>query len=181
MNILFPQDPLKELDAYLQLDDWYLFEQVREWPASKSATKRRLGREWEKIHARAVKWKMSYSADLSVDEVRKGSRFSRAGDYESQIRRYLPGRLKNLPFRVDLATQDPRPINPMAEGEKRINIYNPMTGTTSPEPLMEIYRFIPARVVHFRVFSLSHDHDRDLSLAAEKALGTMDTGYRTNI
>lgn len=181
MNILFPRNPLQALDAYLQLDDWHLFEQVRAWPDSKSATNRRLGKEWEKIHARAVKWKMSYSTELSVDEVRKGSRFSRAEDYERQIRSFLPGRLKNLRFRVDLAAQDPRPINPMAEGEKRINIYNPLTGTTSPEPLKDIYRFIPARVVHFRVFSLSHDHDRELSLAAEKALGTLDAAYRTNI
>jgi len=181
MNILFPNNPLKALDAYLQLDDWYLFEQVREWPGSKNASKRGLGREWEKIHARAVKWKMSYSAELSVEEVRKGTRFSRAEDYERQIRSFLPGPLKDLKFRVDLATQDPRPINPMVEGEKRINIYNPLMGMTSPEPLKDIYRFIPARVVHFRVFSPSHDHDRDLSLAAEKALGTMDAGFKTNI
>ena len=49
-------------------------------------------------------------------------------------------------------------------------IYNPATGTTSPEPLHDIYRFIPARVVHFRVFSLNHDHDGPLAQAAERVL-----------
>ncbi len=181
MQILFPRNPLTALDDYLLLDDWSLFEKVRDWPHARDAARKRLGKEWEKIHARNVKWKMSFSAELSIDEVQKGTRFSRAADYESRIRSLLPGRLKKLPFRVDLATQDPRPLNPMAEGEKRINIFNPLTGMTSPEPLQEIYRFIPARVVHFRVFSLSHDHDKDLSLAAEKVLGTLDAGYPTNI
>ncbi|MDO9585836.1 MAG: hypothetical protein Q7I93_05055, partial [Syntrophales bacterium] len=81
----------------------------------------------------------------------------------------------------DLATQDPRPINPMAETDKRINIFNPATGLTSPEPLWEIYRFIPARVVHFRVFSLSHEHDGMLASAAEKVFGSLEKAIKTNI
>jgi hypothetical protein len=89
--------------------------------------------------------------------------------------------LQGLRFRVDLATQDPRPLNPMAETDKRINIFNPSTGQTSPEPLRDIYRFIPARVVHFRVFSLNHDHDEELTIAAEKALGNLEGAVKTNI
>jgi hypothetical protein len=80
-----------------------------------------------------------------------------------------------------LATQDPRPINPMAETEKRVNIFDPVTGTTSPEPLREIYRFIPARVVHLRVFSLNHDHDDLLARAAESILGAVDGTSKTNV
>jgi hypothetical protein len=93
----------------------------------------------------------------------------------------MPQKLKGLSFKVDLATQDPRPLNPMTEREKRINIFNPATETTSPEPLLEIYRFIPARVVHFRVFSLNHDYDGELSTAAEKVLGSTERSGQTNI
>jgi len=84
-------------------------------------------------------------------------------------------------FRVDLATHDPRPLNPMAESGKRINIFNPVTGFTSPEQLEEIFRFIPARVMHFRVFALNHEHDESLSRAAEKALGAQETITPTNV
>ena len=52
---------------------------------------------------------------------------------------------------------------------------------TSPEPLQEIYRFIPARVMHFRVFALNHDHDEELSEAAEKALGNIEKSIPTNV
>ncbi len=143
--------------------------------------KQKLGREWEKLHRREVKWKMSFSAEISIDQLQKGTRFSPAADYEEQIRSCLPGSLKKKPFRVDLATQDPRPINPMAETEKRVNIFNPATGITSPEPLREIYRFIPARIVHFRVFSRNHDHDELLARAAERILDTVEGASRTNI
>jgi hypothetical protein len=181
MNILFPYDPSVRLDRYLELDEWTLFSEVKRWPNDRNSRKRKLGREWDKLHGREIKWKMAFSADLSIDEIRRGTRFSSAGDYEAQIRKRLPRHLKNLDFRVDLATQDPRPINPMIEGEKRVNIFNPATGVTSPEPLRDLYRYIPARVVHFRVFALSHDHDEVITAAAEEALGGLTDISKTNI
>ncbi|MCE5265433.1 MAG: HD domain-containing protein [Deltaproteobacteria bacterium] len=181
MDMILPKSPADALDAYLNCDEWRLFCEVGEWPDSADPRKRKLGREWEKLHRREVKWKMSFSAELPVDRIQRGTRFSPPPDYEEQIRACLPGPLKKKPIRVDLATQDPRPINPMAETDKQVNIFDPATGRTSPEPLREIYRFIPARVVHFRVFSLNHDHDEILARAAESVLGGMDGGSRTNI
>ena len=40
-------------------------------------------------------------------------------DYEAKIRERLPKKLKEISFKVDLATQDPRPLNPMAEPGKK--------------------------------------------------------------
>jgi HD superfamily phosphohydrolase len=181
LNILFPADPVKRLDDYLFCDEWHLFHEVRNWRRDSDARKRRLGREWEKLYNRQVKWKMSFSTEISIDQLQRGTHFSTAGDYERQIRRDLPDSLKKIALRVDLATQDPRPINPMAQTEKRVNIFNPATGTTSPEPLHDIYRFIPARVVHFRVFSLDHHHDEAISQAAEKTLNDREGIIKTNI
>lgn len=181
MNLIFPGNPLNNLDAYQHCDEWSLFNEVQIWLTAKDATKKRLAREWKKLHDRQVKWKMSFSAEISVAQIQKGTGFSPAGDYELKIRERLPAKLKSLPFKVDLATQDPRPLNPIAEPDKRVNIFNPVTGITSPEPLAEIYRFIPARVMHFRVFALSHNHDEELSCAAEKALSSQETSSSTNI
>jgi hypothetical protein len=181
MKILFPGNPLDALDDYLNLDEWYLFQEVRKWPQEKDRKMRKLGQEWAKLHKREVKWKMSFSTEISIDQIPRGIAFSRSGDYEKRIRASLPRSLQGLRFRVDLATQDPRPLNPMAETDKRINIFNPATGQTSPEPLRDIYRFIPARVVHFRVFSLNHEHDEELTVAAEKALSNLERAAKTNI
>jgi hypothetical protein len=181
MEIVFPFNPVKALDKYLSCDEWNLFHSVKSWIQSPDRKKKTLGKEWEKLYKREVKWKMSYSTELSVDQIQRGTGFSGASEYEAQIRKYLPQKLQKLNFKVDLATQDPRPINPTVEGEKKINIYNPVTGITSPEPLKELYRFIPARVVHFRVFSLTHDYDEIVSSAAERALGYMEGHIKTNI
>jgi hypothetical protein len=56
----------------------------------------------------------------------------------------------------------------MAQSNKRINIYNPSTDTISHEPLKDIFRYIPARVVQFRVFALDHRHHAELARAAER-------------
>jgi HD superfamily phosphohydrolase len=181
MALILPENPADNLDAYLDCDEWFLFSEVRSWLDSDDPRKQALGREWDKLYHREVKWKMSYSADLSIDQIQKGTRFSKATDYEEQIRSCLPASLRKLPFRVDLATQDPRPLNPMAATNKRVNIFDPATGNTSPEPLQEIFRFIPARIVHLRVFSRNHDHDDLLARAAERTLGGVDGAFKTNI
>lgn len=181
INLIFPGNPLKNLEDYRRCDEWFLFNEVQEWLTAKDTTKRRLAREWKKLHDREIKWKMAFSAEISIAQIHRGTDFSSAKDYEVKIRERLPAKLKGISFKVDLATQDPRPLNPIAEPGKRVNIFNPVTGLTSPEALMEIYRFIPARIMHFRVFALSHDYDEKLSLAAENALSSQETATSTNI
>jgi HD superfamily phosphohydrolase len=181
MKLIFPDNPLKNLDDYQRCDEWFLFNEVQGWLSSKDAKKKQLAREWRKLHEREVKWKMSFTAEISIDQIQRGTGFSGVKDYEAKIRENLPLKVKNIAFRVDLATQDPRPLNPIAEPGKIVNIYNPVNGLTSPEPLAEIYRFIPARVIHFRVFALNHDHDEELSTAAEKALSMQARSTPTNI
>jgi len=181
MKYILPGNPVEHLDAYLRCDEWSLFSSVQSWLASKNDEKRKLAGEWKKLHQREVKWKMSFVSEISLDQIQRGVGFARAAEYEAKIRKHLPPRLRRLAFRVDLAAQDPRPLNPMAQSGKRINIFNPATGQTSPAPLLEIYRFIPARVMHFRVFSLSHDYDEAFAAAAEKALAETDTALPTNV
>ncbi|NLN61176.1 MAG: HD domain-containing protein [Deltaproteobacteria bacterium] len=181
MGLILSGNPLSDMDRYLACDEWFLFHETRNWLNDADIKKKRLGREWKKLFQREVKWKMSFSTEISIDKVQRGTRFLRAPDYEKQIRAFLPSDLKKIRFRVDLATQDPRPLNPIAESEKRIHIFNPLTGKTSPEPLKDIYRFIPARVVHFRVFSINHYEDEVLSKAAEQSLAFLEDSSRTNI
>lgn len=181
MNMLFPHNPLDDLERYRELDEWSLYHETRKWASSRDRSQKRLGKEWNKLYTRRVKWKMSFFADLSVEQLQRGAEFPGARDYERKIRERLPASLRKIRFRVDLATQDPRPINPMVEGDKRINIFNPFTDSTSWEPLRDIYRFIPSRVVHFRIFSLDHRYDEALSRAAEEMFESSEEALSTNI
>jgi HD superfamily phosphohydrolase len=181
LDLILTGSPAEDLDGYLSCDEWRLFHEVRSWLGCGDRRKERLARQWQRFYDRQLKWKMAYSTEIPVDRLQRGTQFASADHYERKIRSFLPAGLRGLSFRVDLATQDPRPLNPIAESERRILIFDPVTGRTSPEPLREIYRFIPARVVHFRVFAQNHNHDRFLSEAAEKALETNEEASTTNV
>ncbi len=183
MKIIFPTNPARALSRYLHLNDWFLIQEVEQWSRAGEAKKKRLGREWAHIIGRRIKWKMAYATELTIDQAMRGMlAFTRPEQFEQAIRERLPRPMRNIEFRIDVATQDPRPINPVAEGNKRINIYNASTGVTSPEPLKEIFKYIPARIVHFRVFTLNHKHDKELAIAAEQIFDPSgSTAFDTNV
>lgn len=169
MKRIFPYNPKRALDKYLLLNDWSLIQEVEKWHGDADPRIRELGKQWQMLIQRRVKWKVAYSTDLTIDTVQKGLlNFQKTSPIEDALREYLPAKIRNIPFRIDIATQDPRPLNPMAEGNKRVNIYNPSTGRISPEPLREVFKYIPAKVVHCRVFALDHKHDAALAEAAER-------------
>jgi hypothetical protein len=86
-----------------------------------------------------------------------------------------------LDFRVDLAYQDPRPVNPLRMGGKQIYVYNPSSRTVSKEPLQEFLDFIPARLVQRRISAKDHAHDLELAAIAEKVLGQEGAHIKTNV
>lgn len=181
MKIIFPHNPAERLDRYLELTDWSLLEEVRQWKTSRDKKLRRLFAEWERILGRDVKWKMAYDTTLSLKEFEKGKVLIGPMDLEEQIRKNLPRALKKLEFRVDMASQDPRPLNPLVMGNRQIYIYNPSTKAISKEPLKDFFDYIPARVVQCRIFALNHNYDLELSRAAEKVLGSGNESIRTNV
>jgi uncharacterized protein len=182
MAKIFPYDsPVKNLKEYLLLTDWSLLESVRKWGGSRNAEIAELGKQWAAILAREVKWKMAYDVTLSLREIEKGKTIIDAKELVSRITRNLPSKLKELPFRVDMASQDPRPVNPLMMGERQIYVFNPSTRKIEKEPLKDFFDYIPARVVQCRVFALNHDHDKELADIVEKVLGIQEDSIKTNV
>ncbi|HSB71411.1 MAG TPA: HD domain-containing protein [Candidatus Methylomirabilis sp.] len=178
---LFPFDLEEELDKYLGVSDWSLLEGVRQWAGDPEPEKRALAEQWAKILTRELKWKMAYDHMETMDEPR-GKKFLSARELEDAIRKCLPPELHDLPFKVDMARQDPRPLNPWTEETKKILIYDPATGKASPQPVQELFRYIPAQVAHYRVFALNHAHDAELAAATRMALEGQDRdAFRTNL
>jgi hypothetical protein len=99
-----------------------------------------------------------------------------------RVVRRLPKRLQGIEIKVDMAALDPRPINPLAEGSEKIFMYNPATGEVSPKPLKELFRDIPPKVAHYRIFIADRRHVKALTEASEKAMvGSADESVPTNI
>ncbi len=181
MASLFPYNPVENLPAYLDLTDWSLLEAVRKWGQEGDTSTTGLGKQWTAILAREVKWKMAYDVTLSMRYFEKGKTLIDAPELVKRIRRKLPEKIKNLDFCVDMASQDPRPINPIMMGERQIYVFNPSTRKVEKEPLKDFFDYIPARVVQCRVFTLNHDHDLLIADIVEQVLGIQEDSIKTNV
>ncbi|HEY7167395.1 MAG TPA: HD domain-containing protein [Candidatus Binatia bacterium] len=180
MKVLFPGNPLERMEDYLYLTDWSLLEDVSRWRRNNGAL-HDLAQEWETVLHREVKWKMAYDRTLSLNELRYGVALIQDADWERKIRRALPPAKRDLVFRVDMATQDPRPENPFAMGKKQIYTFDPSTGEITNESLAELFEFIPSKIVQFRVFALDHEDDHLLSEVAESTLKGQSPAISTSV
>jgi hypothetical protein len=170
MRHLFPGNPLDMLPRYLRLTDWSVLETVRNWEDDPVLEKRVLGKEWAAILGREVKWKMAYDATISVRGVERQTPSPGApDDLVTRIRLSLPAALRNLPLRLDMATQDPRNMHPFAMGDSPIYIYDPTTGNIQAELLEELLEHLPVKVVQYRVYTTRQTSDRQLAHACEQA------------
>jgi HD superfamily phosphohydrolase len=181
IRVIFPANPLEKLDAYLDLNDWSLIQEVKGWVGSRARRRAVLGMEWKKILDRDVKWKMAYETILSVGRIEKGRSLVDPAVIEREIRNRLPIEISDLAFRVDMASQDPRPINPLMMGNRQIYLYNPSTREISKEALAEHFESLPAKVVVFRIFALNHQQDQLLSRIADQVLGSEPPSIKTNV
>jgi len=180
MKVLFPGNPLNHMDEYLYLTDWSLLQEVSGWRRNKGELQA-LAKEWETVLQREVKWKMAYDRTLSLNELRYGVALIQDTDWEKRIRSALPDSVRDLVFRVDMATQDPRPENPFAMGKKQIYTFDPSTGDITKESLAELFEFIPSKVVQLRVFALDHEHDQLLAELAESTLKGQSSAVKTSV
>jgi hypothetical protein len=181
MRIAFPFDLRKELHPYLHLTEWTLLEDVGRWHDAADAEQRALGAEWRHVLDRQLKWRMSGEEVLDQFEARKGQGFLNADEVARRVTSFLPPRLRDFPFRIDMALQDPRPLNPLSMGDRQIYVFDGATGSVSQEPLTEILKYLPGKVAQCRIFAMTHEHDAALATALKRALNEEPPSIVTNV
>jgi hypothetical protein len=181
MRIAFPFDLRKELHPYLHLTEWTLLEEVGRWHDAEDPEKRAFGAEWRHVLDRKLKWRMSGEEILDQFEARKGQGFLDANEVERRVREFLPARLRNFAFKIDMALQDPRPLNPLKMGDRQIYVYDSATNRVSEEPLTEILKYLPGKVAQCRIFAMDHSHDAELATALKRALSEEPSAIATNV
>jgi HD superfamily phosphohydrolase len=180
MKLVFPCDPRKELHPYLHLTEWTLLEEVGRWHDSDDPERQALGREWRRILDRKLKWRMIHEEVLDDSMISVWSMIK--PEYvETQVKEQLPGPLRRLPFRIDMAFQDPRPLNPLAMGDRQIFIYDSTSKQVSKERLTELFKYLPGKVAQCRIFALGHEHDLELAGALRRVLREDRPSITTNV
>jgi HD superfamily phosphohydrolase len=181
MRIAFPYDLRKDLHPYLHLTEWTLLEEVGRWHDAADAERQALGAEWRQILDRRLKWRMSHEVVLDVFEPRRGYGFMDEETVAQRVRAFLPAALRAFPFKIDMAQQDPRPLNPLAMGDRQIYVYDSSTRQVAKEPLREILKYLPGKVAQCRIFAASHEHDAELAQALQRALDEEAPSIKTNV
>ena len=181
MRIAFPADLRKELHPYLHLTEWTLLEEVGRWHEADDEARRALGAEWRQVLDRRLKWRMSHEVVLDLFEPRRGHAFLDAETVERRVRSFLPAGLRAFPFRIDMALQDPRPLNPLKMGDRQIYVYDGATRRVSMEPLTELLKYLPGKVAQCRIFATTHEHDAELAHALDRALAEEPSSIPTNV
>ena len=181
MRIAFPWDLRKELHPYLHLTEWTLLEDVGRWHDSDDPERKALGQEWRQILDRRLKWRMSHEVVLDIAELKRGLGFVKAEEVEARVRDRLPARLKTFPFKIDMALQDPRPLNPLGLGDRQIYVYDSGSKRVSKEHLTELFKYLPGKVAQCRIFAATHEHDQILAEALERALSEDSPAIVTNV
>jgi uncharacterized protein len=181
MRIAFPFDLRKELHPYLHLTEWTLLEEVGRWHDADDGERRALGAEWRHVLDRRLKWRMSGEEVLDQFEARKGYGFLHSDEVEKRVKSFLPAHLRDFPFKIDMALQDPRPLNPLKMGDRQIYVFDPANGSVSEEPLSEILKYLPGKVAQCRIFAMTHEHDGELAGALKRALNEEPPSIVTNV
>jgi HD superfamily phosphohydrolase len=181
MALVLPRSPFDDMGAYRRLTEWSLFEEVERWTSEPlGSRRRRLADEWQQIIHRDVKYHAVFEHQVERAHPAPGTRELTGKEFEAAIRRALPPHLAGIAFRVDVASQDPRPVNPL-QGPKRIPLYDPVTERVADELLAGILDFVPAKAHLYRVYSVHREHERDLAEAASSALLEIAPASLTNL
>jgi uncharacterized protein len=169
MRIVFPWDLRTTLHPYLHLTEWTLLEEVGRWPHADDRERRELGMEWRQVLDRQLKWRMVHEEVLDDSQITVWAMMQ--PDYvAAQVREALPRGLRDVAFQVDLAFQDPRPVNPLGMGDRQIYVYDSAAGRVSAEPLAALFKYLPGKVAQCRIFARDHRHDRELTAAFRQVL-----------
>jgi HD superfamily phosphohydrolase len=186
---LLPINPLVRPDDYLELTEYSLFHTVRQWTKGRNRRKQALGESWKAILLRKREWVTSYERTFYLDSRDRSSPLAdlflrRDPDnlrrLQALIRERLPGGLEGISFVLDLASQDPRPDNPL-DPRQSVWVFNQNTRQVEQETLAAVLENVPYRIIKMRILSQNHDHDDGLAKAAEALLSERLPSYTTNL
>ncbi len=170
---LLPEgDPRQQLQAYLGLTDWSVLELVaRLQRAPVDDTERRLGERWAQVTTRELPWRLAYETYEEISLPRPGAPAPGAAELGDRIRAELPARWRGAGIEVDLATTDPRPVNPVVDAGV-LSLFDPIRRTVRREGAVELLtRLLPLHTTLLRVYTDSADASTAIREAAERVLG----------
>jgi len=179
---LFSGNPLEYLEEYQKLTEWSILVDVGRWQHSDDPTLRELGRRWQCLLRRQVRWKMACERTVFFEpgESERSSVFSNEKAFEAALRDHLPKELKDLPLRVDTARHVHRPgAHTPTAGQNFL--YDPATKMIRSLDDRELFRQIPLSCRICRVYAEDNRHNYEVATAMDQLMGSGSPDDVTNM
>jgi HD superfamily phosphohydrolase len=165
------KNPLDDLEAYAELNDWHLLNEVDRWLRNEpeGSDRHRLAVEWSRITGRReMKWKLAYEAAFEFRDSAPGVFQLTQDELRSRLLQTLKGD-SNIDFQVDVASLDARPNDPAADRYSAL-LFDPLDGSLSPDAAAQLLARLPLRNSLVRIFTLNEEDVPVLRAAAESVL-----------
>jgi HD superfamily phosphohydrolase len=180
-DLLFPGNPLENLDAYLHFTEWSLLVDVARWHMSNDPARRALGERWRDFLNRRVRWRTVAQRHLvfGAGDSEAASIFSSAPLAEQALRDQLRPELRELPLRIDIARHVHRPdTRGPAAGQNFL--YDPAAGV---RPLIDdqLFRHLPLAHRICRVYAETDEYAGEISAALDRLIGSSAMDDVTNM
>lgn len=169
LDLLLGGDPLERMDRYRLINEWFLMDEMDRWATGETGERRELGRQWQDIVARRLRWHLVHSSYIESRDLTGGLVALTRSEFEARIRAELPEALRRIEFEVDVATQGTNAFNPLTE-ETDVVLYDPLDGSYERNRVLDLFRRLPSRISLCRIFARDDAHRAQLSGAAERAL-----------
>jgi HD superfamily phosphohydrolase len=168
---LIPGDPRQHLEAYRQLTDWSLFTEVGRWSSSSDPVKQQLGRRWDRLLRRQIRWKMNVERTVSFlpGESESASVFADPEILQKKIRQLLPPALRELDFRVD-APRLPHRVDAHAPTAHQNFLYDPARREVQRLEERDLIQLLPISSRICRIYAENTQHQKELADAMDRLL-----------
>jgi HD superfamily phosphohydrolase len=180
-DLLFAGNPLENLAEYLHFTEWSLLVDVARWHKSSDPARRALGERWREFLNRRVRWRSVAQRHLvfGPGDSEAASIFSDRRLAEQALRNQLPGELRDLPLRIDIARHVHRPdTRGPAAGQNFL--FDPAVGV---RPLTDdqLFRHLPLAHRICRVYAESNEHAAQIAAALDRLIGPTGPDDVTNM
>jgi len=151
-ELLFPGNPLENLEAYQGFTEWSLLIDVSRWAKSDDPQRRALGERWQRLLRRQVDWEAVYERNLTFGpgEAEQSSIFSDPAMVEQALRRGLPRELADIEMQIDLPRHIYRPHESKATAGQ--NFLYTASGATRRLDDDQLFRQLPVAHRMCRVY-----------------------------
>ncbi|MGY8771176.1 MAG: HD domain-containing protein [Pirellulales bacterium] len=181
-QLLFPGNPLDNLEMYCGFTEFSLLVDVGRWKSSDDPQQQSLGERWDQLLHRNVRWKFicERKQGFSDGNQEEQNIFSDEEVAEFKLRKQLPESLREMPLKLAVSRYIYRP-NTQGPAKRQNYLYDSGLNEIKDLTTDQIFRNLPNSRHLCRVYAEDKTHAAELSKALDALFGGQGRDDLTNM